>query len=174
MTTDRRLMTEDWRLPWCARPAFAAALLRRAKTLLHHPAVARQKSRLAEADGAPGRTRTCGPRFRKPVLYPPELRARILQTLSVTQAWGEAGVNDFRIAIAAPWRSGRIPGSGADTDRASRARPLRDERGSSPTRLPRARARAPRPSVCTRRHARAPTPAIRPSTARVPPVSARR
>ena len=35
---------------------------------------------------APGRTRTCGPRFRKPVLYPPELRAPILQTPSVTQA----------------------------------------------------------------------------------------
>jgi hypothetical protein len=25
--------------------------------------------------GAPGRTRTCGPRFRKPLLYPPELQA---------------------------------------------------------------------------------------------------
>ena len=25
--------------------------------------------------GAPGRTRTCDPRFRKPVLYPAELRA---------------------------------------------------------------------------------------------------
>ena len=26
--------------------------------------------------GAPGRTRTCGPRLRRPVLYPTELRAR--------------------------------------------------------------------------------------------------
>ena len=29
----------------------------------------------AEQVGAPGRTRTCGPRLRRPVLYPPELRA---------------------------------------------------------------------------------------------------
>src|SRR5688572_15087537 len=27
--------------------------------------------------GAPGRTRTCGPRLRRPVLYPTELRARV-------------------------------------------------------------------------------------------------
>src|SRR5947208_10416680 len=27
--------------------------------------------------GAPGRTRTCDPRLRRPVLYPPELRARM-------------------------------------------------------------------------------------------------
>ena len=27
--------------------------------------------------GAPGRTRTRGPRFRKPLLYPPELQAHI-------------------------------------------------------------------------------------------------
>ncbi len=27
-------------------------------------------------DGGPGRTRTCGTRFRKPLLYPPELQAR--------------------------------------------------------------------------------------------------
>ena len=27
--------------------------------------------------GAPGRTRTCDPRLRRPVLYPPELRAHI-------------------------------------------------------------------------------------------------
>ena len=27
--------------------------------------------------GAPDRTRTCDPRLRRPVLYPPELRARV-------------------------------------------------------------------------------------------------
>ena len=31
---------------------------------------------LCEISGAPGRTRTTGTRFRKPLLYPPELRAR--------------------------------------------------------------------------------------------------
>src|SRR5437762_1438856 len=30
----------------------------------------------SERVGAPGRTRTCDPRLRRPVLYPPELRAR--------------------------------------------------------------------------------------------------
>src|SRR5688500_13590623 len=32
--------------------------------------------RATAAGGAPGRTRTCGPRLRRPVLYPTELRAR--------------------------------------------------------------------------------------------------
>jgi hypothetical protein len=32
--------------------------------------------------GAPGRTRTCGPRLRRPVLYPTELRARTSMSLS--------------------------------------------------------------------------------------------
>ena len=50
------------------------------------PAAARQGTntifadRLSEA-GAPGRSRTCDPRFRKPVLYPAELRARGRQIL---------------------------------------------------------------------------------------------
>ena len=30
----------------------------------------------ASKSGAPGRTRTCDPRLRRPMLYPPELRAR--------------------------------------------------------------------------------------------------
>src|SRR6266542_4159229 len=37
--------------------------------------VARLNSARAEVDGAPGRTRTCGHRLRRPVLYPTELRA---------------------------------------------------------------------------------------------------
>ena len=35
------------------------------------------RSNATENDNAPGRTRTCGLRFRKPLLYPPELRAQI-------------------------------------------------------------------------------------------------
>jgi hypothetical protein len=31
---------------------------------------------MSEKDGAPGRSRTCDPRFRKPMLYPAELRAQ--------------------------------------------------------------------------------------------------
>jgi hypothetical protein len=30
----------------------------------------------SRADGAPGRTRTCDPRLRRPMLYPAELRAQ--------------------------------------------------------------------------------------------------
>jgi hypothetical protein len=45
--------------------------------LERHRAIARAELRRErEADGAPGRTRTCGPRLRRPVLYPTELRAR--------------------------------------------------------------------------------------------------
>src|SRR2546421_553491 len=36
------------------------------------------RGQLAKRVGAPGRTRTFGPRLRRPVLYPPELRARAL------------------------------------------------------------------------------------------------
>src|ERR1035437_7946990 len=36
----------------------------------------RAKSANSLGNGAPGRTRTCDPRLRRPVLYPPELRAR--------------------------------------------------------------------------------------------------
>src|ERR671925_568787 len=61
---------------WCARPSFATSSLGRIQTLTPHLAVARLYSARAEADGAPGRSRTCDPRFRKPVLYPAELRAR--------------------------------------------------------------------------------------------------
>jgi hypothetical protein len=42
--------------------------------------------------GAPGRSRTCDPRFRKPVLYPAELRAHVIVF------WGS------RASIRAPLR----------------------------------------------------------------------
>ena len=38
------------------------------------------RSPLCKKSGAPGRTRTTGTRFRKPLLYPPELRARFAKT----------------------------------------------------------------------------------------------
>src|SRR5688572_3464123 len=42
---------------------------------MSEPAVRRRRNE-GESNGAPGRSRTCDPRFRKPVLYPAELRAR--------------------------------------------------------------------------------------------------
>ena len=38
--------------------------------------------RESKSTGAPGRTRTCDPRLRRPVLYPTELRAHGLQSTS--------------------------------------------------------------------------------------------
>src|SRR5689334_13311572 len=38
----------------------------------------RSKRAKSLGNGAPDRTRTCGPRLRRPVLYPAELRARVL------------------------------------------------------------------------------------------------
>ena len=35
-------------------------------------------AQILERNGAPGRTRTCDPRLRRPMLYPPELRARVV------------------------------------------------------------------------------------------------
>ena len=42
-------------------------------------------------DGAPGRTRTCNPRLRRPVLCPVELRAQRLPTLPVPSVVGVEG-----------------------------------------------------------------------------------
>jgi hypothetical protein len=43
---------------------------------------------LQRADGAPGRTRTCDPRLRRPVLYPAELRAQLRHTARPASAAG--------------------------------------------------------------------------------------
>src|ERR1700710_1308823 len=43
--------------------------------------MARQFRPVRRAHGAPGRTRTCDPRLRRPVLYPAELRALEFDTL---------------------------------------------------------------------------------------------
>src|SRR3954467_9113641 len=37
--------------------------------------------------GAPGRTRTCDPRLRRPVLYPTELRARMAGSANVHESY---------------------------------------------------------------------------------------
>ncbi len=48
---------------------------------LPRPAVSKSP-KSAEADGTPGRTRTCDPRLRRPLLYPTELRARARRSLA--------------------------------------------------------------------------------------------
>jgi hypothetical protein len=48
---------------------------RTSASLRRRSAEARMRRVRAKADGAPGKARTCDPRFRKPVLYPAELRA---------------------------------------------------------------------------------------------------
>src|SRR3954469_346188 len=45
----------------------------------------REDSGTRTTGGAPGRTRTCDPRLRRPVLYPTELRAHMRCRLSVTR-----------------------------------------------------------------------------------------
>jgi hypothetical protein len=42
-------------------------------------------------DGAPGRTRTCDPRLRRPMLYPAELRAHALQQYRFIRVVGAEG-----------------------------------------------------------------------------------
>ena len=46
-----------------------------------------------EAVGAPGRTRTCDPRLRRPVLYPTELRARVVHVTRATRLSGRGGLD---------------------------------------------------------------------------------
>ena len=72
---------------WCARQdsePFAASGVAASRD-----ASPRWRSRTGrEASGiAPGRTRTCDPRLRRPVLYPPELRAHAVANVSVTALW---------------------------------------------------------------------------------------
>ena len=55
--------------------ARSRACSRRAGVLRHELETA-ARSQLALRVGAPGRSRTCDPRLRRPVLYPTELRAR--------------------------------------------------------------------------------------------------
>ena len=45
--------------------------------------------------GAPGRTRTCNPRLRRPVLYPVELRAQCLQIRRFASGENDAFANDW-------------------------------------------------------------------------------
>jgi hypothetical protein len=49
--------------------------------------------------GAPGRTRTCDPRLRRPVLYPPELRARVVDKHQCR--------DDLRASVRFAWCRGR-------------------------------------------------------------------
>ena len=59
------------RSEWRARPAFVPTRnVGAPQALPRHRAVARVRSSASEGDGAPGRSRTCDPRLRRPVLYP--------------------------------------------------------------------------------------------------------
>ena len=60
-----------------ARPARLRASRYGAPGMSHRAVASLAHVRRAEADGAPGRTRTCDPRLRRPMLYPTELRAHI-------------------------------------------------------------------------------------------------
>ncbi len=50
--------------------------------------------------GAPGRTRTCDPRLRRPVLYPTELRARVGRSVSVASLSRLGAVRRCEEAVA--------------------------------------------------------------------------
>ena len=57
-----------------------------AVTRVPSSASSRRNSPDRDANGAPGRSRTCDPRFRKPMLYPAELRAR-MEKQSILPRW---------------------------------------------------------------------------------------
>jgi hypothetical protein len=65
--------------------------------------------RLHRAAGAPGRTRTCDPRLRRPMLYPPELRAPFKNQILTAPAAGLAPriqiILQIVIGTKALWRS---------------------------------------------------------------------
>ena len=78
---------------------------------------------------APGRSRTCDPRFRKPVLYPAELRALVSRTASLSKTYFpsvarrcEQRVVDRRlayVALAEQWKAELVEAGSMDSTRAS-------------------------------------------------------
>ncbi len=71
-----------------ARPAGLGTARDERRESRHFPRTG-ERDQIAQRAGAPGRTRTCDPRLRRPVLYPPELRAHIDVTASVA---GPSGI----------------------------------------------------------------------------------
>jgi hypothetical protein len=58
--------------------------------------------------GAPGRTRTCYPRLRRPMLYPDELRAQVKRiVLYVLTAWFSLPFVDIHLPAEARKKGGR-------------------------------------------------------------------
>ena len=74
---------------------------------------------------APGRSRTCDPRFRKPVLYPAELRALVSRTVSLSKTYFpsvprrcEQRVVDRRlayVALAKQWKAELVEAGSMDS-----------------------------------------------------------
>src|SRR5262249_32015336 len=65
-------------------------------------------SSLASSRAAPGRIRTCDLRFRKPPLYPPELRAQKFRSLDFPTSSGALSTRG-RVAkdVGTAWKSGQ-------------------------------------------------------------------
>jgi hypothetical protein len=62
----------------------------------------RVKSSNSLGKSAPGRTRTCDPRLRRPVLYPTELRARAMDDADLERGATEGSDEDVRVADGLP------------------------------------------------------------------------
>jgi hypothetical protein len=63
----------------------------------------RRRTISRETSGAPGRTRTCDPRLRRPVLYPTELRAHTVGKAQCSKSLNDASTFSERIAL---WAGG--------------------------------------------------------------------
>ena len=82
LSFSRRLCAREITAPFCTRTApmgtspSSAANRASARASPIKSKSVKPGHHFSEISGAPGRTRTTGTRFRKPLLYPPELRAR--------------------------------------------------------------------------------------------------
>ena len=82
LSFSRRLCAREITAPFCTRTApmgtspSSAANWASARASPIKSKSVKPGHHFSEISGAPGRTRTTGTRFRKPLLYPPELRAR--------------------------------------------------------------------------------------------------
>ena len=67
--------------------AVCSAVIGGSAAISDRPAAAANRQNVARKS-APGRTRTCDPRLRRPVLYPAELWARVLPSTTVPTSGG--------------------------------------------------------------------------------------